>query len=140
MWEGRCVSTGPNNTLIRDNDTQTAMMLDRVLAVVCREWFRRFRAPVPHVSLISRDAMQRALQTVIRRSQYPQVRRIGDDGPSTITVADDWDKMLENGNVLTDDEWEDRLPEESATMYRYNGRGRPSTPMPGVRQSDRAGS
>ena len=41
--------------LLRRNpgrDSQTGMMLDRILAHACRSWFRRFRAPV-HVSLLA---------------------------------------------------------------------------------------
>ena len=67
------VFLGPNNHIISDNNTQTGMMLDRVLAMVCRLWFRRFRAPLMHYALVTRALMQRALQLVIQRNQYPTV-------------------------------------------------------------------
>lgn len=87
------------------------------------------RLTVLRLPLITRDAMQRALQTVIRRAQYPTERSWGDGGPPSHRVNDDWDKMTNSGNVLSDDEWESELTEESAMMYRYNGPQSPPTPL-----------
>ena len=61
------VFLGPNNQMISDNDTQTGMMLDRVLAMACRLWFRRFRAAVAHPGLITRAMMQPRVCTAPRR-------------------------------------------------------------------------
>ena len=100
------VFTGPNNRMVSDNDTQTGMMLDRVLAMACRQWYRRFRAPVAHSVMITRVLMQRCVQSIIRRSQYPKVVGLPADPIRTSAIVDDWDKMV-NGNdgmVLSDDE------------------------------------
>ena len=100
------VFMGPNNRMVSDNDTQTGMMLDRVLSMACRQWFRRFRAPVAHASLITRSNMQRCIQSIIRRSQYPKVIGQPKERVRTSAIPDDWDKMV-NGNdnmVLSDDD------------------------------------
>lgn len=85
---------GPNNQFMHDNDSQTGMMLDRVLAHACRSWYRRFRAPLVHCALLTRATMHRSLQAVIRRS--PGVRHRKDtDRMDTTLAPDDWDKLLD---------------------------------------------
>lgn len=112
----------PNNRLTSDNDTQTGMMLDRVLALVCRRWLRRFRAPLPHSALVTRGMMQRAVQAVIQRSQYPTVVGEPKKRIRTSRIRDDWDKIIcpQNMRVLSDDDEEpeatDGAPPESV-MY-----------------------
>ena len=98
------VFMGPNNRIVSDNDTQTGMMLDRVLAMVCRNWYRRFRAPLCHYGLVTRSMMQSALQSVIRRSHRPTVLK--EDTVKPAGIVDDWDKMVSSDTmqVLTDDD------------------------------------
>ena len=100
------VFLGPNNRMVSDNDTQTGMMLDRVLALACRNWYRRFRAPMAHASLVTRVMMQRCVQAIIRRSQYPKLVGLPAERIKTSFIPDDWEKMV-NGNdgaVLSDED------------------------------------
>ena len=102
------VFLGPNNRLMSDNDTQTGMMLDRVLALVGRQWIRRFRAPIPHCALVTRAMMQHAVQVVIQRSQYPTIIGEPKKQVRTSAIRDDWDKMVcpNDMRVLSDDDEE----------------------------------
>jgi hypothetical protein len=130
------VFMGPNNTVLTDNDSQTGIMLDRVLAYACRWWFRRFRAPLAHPALVTRSTMHRCVQAVIRRTQLP-TERPEDGACDTTDIADDWDKMANahTGTVLTDDEVGDHFPEE-AVLYRYAGRGQPSVAVKRYRRTE----
>ena len=103
------VFLGPNNQLMSDNDTQTGMMLDRVLAWVHRHWFRRFRAPLAHAALMTRAMMQQGVQSVIQRSQYPTILGEPSRRIKTAAIADDWDKLVtvDAGHVLSDDDSDD---------------------------------
>ena len=91
------VFLGPNNQFSSDNDSQTGMMLDRVLAYAARQWFRRFRGPLAHSALVNRRSMHDCLQAIIQRNQYPtcyqETERV-----DTNKIVDDWDKLVSDAN------------------------------------------
>jgi hypothetical protein len=103
-----------------ENHQPSSALIDDALAMVGRQWFNRYRAPIAYPAMMTRDAIQEAMRMIALRPIRPsgEFRAPRSDDKPLYDCVNDWDRRNMNGEVETDDE--DFL-EDEAIMYYPKG-------------------